>query len=84
MTNIDTNAPLTTDDLQAMVLTSAATLAERWMAGCPELQPHIQYGATIEMGVTLAPLLELRLELIDSNGTRMLIAQKKLTPSMPN
>jgi hypothetical protein len=83
-TEIDLNAPLKTADLQAMVLTASASLAEIWMSGTPELQPHVQYGATIELTATLAPMLALRLEMVDSNGARMLLAEKKLVPFMPN
>jgi hypothetical protein len=64
---------LTTDDLQAMVLTASAELAARWLFERDnhgaDVRPHLLAGAGVEVLVQLAPTPAIGLRLVDSDGS---------------
>lgn len=64
---------LTTDDLQAMVLTASAELAARWLSERDnqgaDVRPHLLAGAGVELLVQLAPTPAIGLRLVDSDGS---------------
>lgn len=68
-----TTDQLTTAELQALVLTASAELANRWIAEQPDkgtvLCTHIASGAGIELLVQLLPSAALGLRLVDSDGS---------------
>lgn len=77
-----TEHQLSTADLQAMTLTAAIELANRWISEKSDqgaaLRTHIASGAGIEMLVQLAPSPALGLRLVDSDGSYLAIASFEL------
>jgi hypothetical protein len=70
------NQPLTTEHMQAMLLTLAAELAGKCLDGIPEAHPHVIAGAGIELVITLRPSPAWSLRLIDSDQSRRLLASR--------
>lgn len=67
------NNSLSTADLQAMTLTAAVELANRWIEEQSDkgaaLRTHIASGAGVELLVQLLPSAALGLRLVDSDGS---------------
>lgn len=67
-------SPLSLAEVQAMTLTAAVELAQRWLFRLPKAQPHLDAGAGVELLVQLKPVAGLQLLLVDSNGDRRVLA----------
>jgi hypothetical protein len=70
------NQPLTTEHIQAMLLTLAAELAGKCLDSIPDVHPHVIAGAGIELTITLRPSPAWGLYLLDSDQSRRLLASR--------
>lgn len=61
------------NDLQTVAFISTAELAARWISHMPDVQPHINAGAGIEVVMTMRPTTVIKLFLANSDDTRILI-----------
>ncbi|MEO6269836.1 MAG: hypothetical protein ABIP08_05995 [Lautropia sp.] len=65
--------------IQAMTVTAAAELAQRWLAKLPDAHTHMAAGAGIELLVRLKPAAALQPLLVDSDGGRLILAERKFS-----
>jgi hypothetical protein len=70
------NEPLSLREVQAMTITAATELAQRWLTVLPDARDAIAAGCGVTLVITLRPVPGLSLVLIGPGGERREVAWK--------